>query len=114
MNINLEKFEIVFFNTPLTTRRNISRILGFKATNIPSKYLGVPLTDLALKHSSWKGLLTKLDLCLSQWTLRTINLAGHLVLIKSVLQAMSLYLFSVLATPKWVLKAIRSLHRNFL
>jgi hypothetical protein len=41
-------------------------------------------------------------------------MAGRLVLIKSVLQAMPLYLFSILAAPKWVLKAIRNLQRNFL
>jgi len=35
-------------------------------------------------------------------------------LIKSVLQAMPLYLFSILAATKWVLKAIRNLQRSFL
>lgn len=114
MTINLEKSEIFFFHTPLPTQRNIAKILGFKAANLPSKYLGAPLIDFALKHSSWKQLLTKLELCLSQWTLRTLNLVGRLVLIKFVLQAMPLYLFSVLAAPKWVLKSIRMLQRTFL
>lgn len=36
------------------------------------------------------------------------------MLIKVVLQAMPLYLFSILAVPKWVLKKIKSLQRNFL
>eukprot|EP00253_Pinus_taeda_P028410 PITA_28410 len=37
-----------------------------------------------------------------------------MVLIKAVLQSMPLYLFSILAAPKWVLKAIKKLQRNFL
>lgn len=41
-------------------------------------------------------------------------MASRLVLIKAVLQSMPLYLFSILAAPKWVLKAIKKLQRNLL
>ncbi len=41
-------------------------------------------------------------------------MADRLILIKSVLQTMPLYLFSIMAAPKWVLKEIRNLQRNFL
>lgn len=41
-------------------------------------------------------------------------MASRLVLIKAVLHSMPLYLFLVLAAPKWVLKRIRNLQRNFL
>ena len=41
-------------------------------------------------------------------------MASRVVLIKAVLQAMPLYLFSILAAPKWVLKRIRDLQRGFL
>lgn len=37
-----------------------------------------------------------------------------LVIIKAVLQYMLLYLFTFLAAPKWVLKAIKNLQRDFL
>ena len=114
MTVNQEKYEIFFFNTPIPTQQNIARILGFKIATLPSKYFGAPLIDSALKHSSWRDLLTKLELCLSHWTLHSLNIASHLVLIKSILQAMPLYLFSVLAAPKWVLKAICMLQRTFL
>ena len=46
--------------------------------------------------------------------LLSLNISNLLVLIKSILQAMPLYLFSVLVAPKWVLKAIRTLQRTFL
>ena len=96
MTINLQKYEILFLNTPLATQRNVTHIMGFKAAKIPSKYLGAPLIDSALKHSSWKDLLAKLETRLSQWNLCSLNLASLLVLIKSVLQAMPLYLFFLL------------------
>ena len=41
-------------------------------------------------------------------------MASRLVLVKAMLQSMPLYLFSVLAAPKWVLNKIKNLQRNFL
>lgn len=41
-------------------------------------------------------------------------MASRIVLIKAVLHSMPLYLFSILAAPKWVLKEIKNLQRNFL
>eukprot|EP00253_Pinus_taeda_P009198 PITA_09198 len=112
--INKVKSQIFFFNTHPTTQRAIARILGFTIASLPSKYLGAPLFAYARKHSSWTSLLEKLDTKLSLWTHRSLNMASRLVLIKVVLQSMPLYLFSILAAPKWVLKAIKNLQKNFL
>jgi len=112
--INLEKSQIYFFNMDVVTKRNIARILGFSTSSLPTKYLGAPLTDSAIKHSSWHHLLDKLERKISSWTFRTLNLPSCLTLLKSVLQAMPIYLFSILAAPKWVLKCIRKIHRTFL
>eukprot|EP00253_Pinus_taeda_P004733 PITA_04733 len=112
--INKVKSQIFFFNTHPTTQREIARILGFSIASLPSKYLGVPLIASALKHSSWTNLLEKLEAKLFLWTHHALNMSSRQVLIKAVLQSMPLYLFSILAVPKWVLKAIKKLQRNFL
>jgi len=112
--INKVKSQIFFFNTPPSTQRAIARILGFTIASLPSKYLGAPLIASALKHSSWNSLLEKLEARLFLWTHRALNMASRIVLIKAVLQSMPLYLFSILAAPKWVLKAMKQLQRNFL
>eukprot|EP00253_Pinus_taeda_P011523 PITA_11523 len=112
--INRVKSQIFFFNTPVSTQRSISHILGFTIASLPSKYLGAPMIASALKHSSWRDLLEKLEAKLFLWTHRSLNMASRVVLIKSILQSMPLYLFSLLAAPKWVLKAIKNLQRNFL
>eukprot|EP00253_Pinus_taeda_P005215 PITA_05215 len=113
-SINASKSQLFFFNTPVSTQCNIARILGFSIATLPSKYLGAPLMASALKHTSWGTLLDKLEARLSSWTYRSLNIASRLTLIKSVLQEMPLYLFSILVAPKWVLKAIRNLQRGFL
>jgi len=113
-SINIEKSQIFFFHTPPSIQSSITRILKFSKASLPSKYLGTPLTDSALKHSSWHLLLEKLEARLSSWTFRALNMASWLVLVKAILQSMPLYLFSVLAAPKWVLKRIKNLQCNFL
>lgn len=112
--INKAKSQIFFFHTPAITRASIARILGFSIASLPSKYLGAPMTDSTMKHSSWRMLLEKLEARLSSWTHRPLNMARHLVLIKAVMQSMPLYLFSILVAPKWVLKEIKCLQRSFL
>jgi len=112
--INRVKSQIFFFNTSIPIQKVVGRILGFTSASLPSKYLGAPLMASALKHSSWKQLLEKLENRLSLSTNHALNMAGRLVLIKSVLQSMPLYLFSILAAPKWVLKDIKNLQSNYL
>eukprot|EP00253_Pinus_taeda_P036591 PITA_36591 len=112
--INSVKSQIFFFNTHPTTQRAIARILGFPIASLPSKYLGAPLFAYTRKHSSWTSLLENLEAKLSLWTHRSLNMASRMVLIKVLLQSMPLYLFSILAAPKWLLKAIKKLQRNFL
>lgn len=114
MKINKAKSQLFFFHTPTVTKASIARILGFSITTLPSKYLSAPLTDSSLKHSSWRLLLEKLESRLSSWTHRALNMVNRLILIKAVLQSMPLYLFSILATPKWVLKDIKHIQRSFL
>eukprot|EP00253_Pinus_taeda_P019947 PITA_19947 len=112
--INQSKSQIFFFHTPSAIQSAILRILKFTSAKLPSTYLGAPLIASNLKHSAWKSLLEKLEAKLSSWTHRSLNMASRLVLIKAILQAMPLYLFSILAAPKWVLKELKAIQRAFL
>ena len=114
LEINKEKSQTYFFNTPRITKRNILRILEFSEGSLPSKYLGAPLAESTIRQISWKELLDKIKQKLNLWTYRALNFPSRLILVKSVLQAMPLYLFSVLAAPKSVIKQIRNMQRNFL
>lgn len=99
MTINLEKSLILFFNAPLITQRSISRILGFQAYTLPSKYPNAPLTKSTIKHSLWRDILNKLNYPLDSWTFQSLSIADRLVLLKLVLQSRPLYLFFVLVSP---------------
>jgi hypothetical protein len=114
MLLNSDKSKLFFFNTPPPVQRHISRLLGIPRSSLPSNYLGVPLTGAAASTISWDSLLLSISNRLRNWTFRPLNLASRLVLLKSVLQALPTYLFTALAAPKKVIRAIRSLQRNFL
>ena len=89
-------------------------ILIFQMDSLPSEFLGSPLIENSVRNSSWKELLSKLFLKLSNWTIRTLNLLTRVVLLKHVLKDMPLYLLSVMVSPKHILKEIRHIHCNYL
>jgi len=60
MEVNLSKSKIVFFNTNIVIQRNISRILGFQREVLPSKYLGVPITNKPLHKNIWEPIINKM------------------------------------------------------
>jgi hypothetical protein len=114
MLLNLDKSKLYFFNTPVSVQAHLSRLLGIARSSLPSTYLGIPLTGESAKSISWDSLLLSISNRLNNWTFRPLNIAARLVLLKSVLQALPTYLFTALAAPSSVIKAIRNLQRNFL
>ena len=67
-----------------------------------------------ISQVSWKELLDKINKKLSLWTYRTLNFPSRLILVKSILRVMPMYPFSVLASPKSIIKQIRNLQRQLL
>jgi hypothetical protein len=112
--INHSKSMIYFFNTNPAIQRNLANILGFELKMLPTKYLGIPLTDKACKMQMWEGVIKKMQEKVKNWTYRALNLEGRLTLTKEVLQAIMAYMISVFPAPKGILQNIRSIQRDFL
>eukprot|EP00253_Pinus_taeda_P016587 PITA_16587 len=109
MDINLSKSTIFFFNMNVAVQRNLSRILGFRRGNLPSRYLGAPLFDKLWQKSHWEKLLDNLKKICQHWTHRALNFAGRLVLTKAVLQAIPQYMLSIIPAPQGILQQIRNI-----
>jgi hypothetical protein len=114
MCVNEEKSNIFFFNTPQLIQHHLTGLLGFQLSNLPSKYLGFPLTKNSLKKNVWEDLLENMAKKLGNWSFYSLNIASRLILIKSVLQEIPIYHLSVIAAPKYILRVIRNLQREFL
>eukprot|EP00253_Pinus_taeda_P022878 PITA_22878 len=114
MEINHAKSTIFFFNTHLAIQKHLSNILGFRRGNLPSKYLGAPLTSKPWQKHHWEKILAKLENKCRHWTHRALNFAGRLVLTKAILQAIPQYMFSILPAPQGILHKIRTIQRSFI
>jgi hypothetical protein len=82
---NHSKSMIFFFNTHIDVQRNLTNILGFKRKTLPTKYLGVPLTDKVGKKSTWENMINKRQDRVKIWTYQALKFVGMLVLTKVVL-----------------------------
>jgi hypothetical protein len=111
--INHSKSMIFFFNTNPVIQRNLANILDFECKALPTKYLGIPLTDKAYKMSTWEGIINNLQEQVKNWTYRSLNLAGRLILTKSVLQTIPTFMMYVFPTPQGILQKIRTIQRDF-
>eukprot|EP00253_Pinus_taeda_P033852 PITA_33852 len=94
--------------------RDFSLAASIERDHLPSKYLGIPLTDKPLSKEVWELLTNKLKDKISKWTSRSLNLASRLVFTKAVLQSIPIYMFSALPVPRGVAQQIRNMQRDFL
>jgi hypothetical protein len=114
--ISLHKSKIFGWNCTAREITDISRILGIDGTITwdSFKYLGVPLFKTSPRVSHWLPLLEKLKLRIQAWGANWLNLAGKVVLIKSVLTSLPLFQNSILLAPKTINLKIDQMMRRFL
>ena len=68
--INKSKSNVLFFNTTPQSKRFLTRTLGFSMGTLPSKYLGMLLSENSLKSSGWKALITIIQKQMLNWSFR--------------------------------------------
>eukprot|EP00253_Pinus_taeda_P004365 PITA_04365 len=114
LEINKDKSCIFIFNTIDQVKSHLIRILGFKKGELPTKYLGNVLDYTSRRMKNWQGVLDKLSNKVANWAFRVLNIAGRIVLAKSVLQAIPIYPISIMAALVGVCAKIREIIRKFI
>eukprot|EP00253_Pinus_taeda_P033811 PITA_33811 len=114
LEINKDKSCIFIFNTIDQVKSHLIRILGFKKGELPTKYLGNVLDYTSRRMKNWQGVLDKLNNKVANWAFRVLNIAGRIVLAKSVLQAIPIYPLWIMAAPVGVCAKIREIIRKFI
>lgn len=80
---------------------------------LPDVYLGLPLGAKYRCVSMWDPLIDRFRTRLALWKKRYLSFGGRLVLIKSTLQNLLVYLFSCRFIPVTVIDLIEKLIRGF-
>jgi hypothetical protein len=65
--------------------------------------------DRACTKDTWAGVINKLQERVKNWTYRALNLAGRLILTKTIVQAILAYMMYVFPAPKGILQKIRDI-----
>eukprot|EP00253_Pinus_taeda_P013830 PITA_13830 len=114
LEINRDKSCVFIFNTVDQVKAHLIRLMGFRRGELPTKYLGNILDFTSKKMKNWQGVLDKLSNKVANWAFRALNIAGRIVLEKSVLQAILVYPLSIMAAPLGICTRIREIIRNFI
>jgi hypothetical protein len=96
---------------------NLGQVLEGFSTAVkafPCHYLGLPLNSKKLRKIDYLPLLDKVSGKLSSWKGKLMSNATRAQLVNSVLTSLVTYHAAVFALPKWLIKKIDRLIRNFL
>lgn len=82
--------------------------------SLPDKYLGLPLASKFKHRAVWQDIIEKFKSYLAQWKRRYLTKAGGLVLIKSTLSTLPIFMLSLLVLPASVEEELERIMTNFL
>eukprot|EP00253_Pinus_taeda_P018598 PITA_18598 len=114
MEINKEKSCTFIFNTPEAIKDHLTRTLGFRQGDLPTKYLGNQLDIHPTRMKNWPEVIDKIKRRLTSWSFRSLNIASRIVLLKSVLQSIPIYPLSTKAASKGVCTKLREIFGKFV
>ncbi|XP_039127495.1 uncharacterized protein LOC120263599 [Dioscorea cayenensis subsp. rotundata] len=77
-------------------------------------YLGIPISGRRPRKQDWESLIAKVRGRLSSWKSSYLSIGSQLTLVNSVLSTLPTYWMSLFRLPKWVIKAIDRIRRDFL
>uniref|UniRef100_A0A803P0V7 Uncharacterized protein n=1 Tax=Cannabis sativa TaxID=3483 RepID=A0A803P0V7_CANSA len=87
---------------------------GFQKSNLPFKYLGVPICAKKISSAECSILVEKMTARIKVWSSKNLSLFGGVLISSTILLSIHMYWSQVLILPKKVIKEIESICRSFL
>jgi hypothetical protein len=108
MRINFHKSEIIPMNLDSEQVHQVMHILNCHVGKLPFRYLGVPIHFEKLTREDLQPELDKLIKRIACWRGKMLAYSSRILLIKTCLASVPIYLLSFLKFPKWAIKLLVS------
>jgi hypothetical protein len=114
MRVNYHKSEIVPINIEQVEEiEGFSNVLGCPVGSFPITYPGIPLHYNKLRREDLQPLIDKIIKRIAGWREKLLNHVGNLILIRTCLASIPVYLLSFLKFPRWAIDLINSHMANW-
>ncbi|GKV09634.1 hypothetical protein SLEP1_g21105 [Rubroshorea leprosula] len=114
LKVNYDKSWLCGLNVDSERLEDMATIMNCSVSNIPFKYLGVPVGANTNRISTWAPVIECVKRRLNRWSGVSLSFGGRIVLLKAVLSCLPVYFFSVYKAPKQVTNLLTKLQCNFL
>ncbi|KAL0416973.1 UNVERIFIED_CONTAM: putative mitochondrial protein [Sesamum latifolium] len=115
LKVNLDKSSVAFSrNTSIEHREGLARVLRVQEVQRHEKYLGLPAAVGRSKKVVFQTLIDKVWLKLQSWRCKSLSQAGKVVLLKSVVQAIPVFVMGCFLVPLSTCRVIEGLMADFL
>ncbi|CAA7052246.1 unnamed protein product [Microthlaspi erraticum] len=114
LGVNIQKTSMFCQGLDSDTLGRIQARFNLRASSLPIRYLGLPLSSKKLNVADCDPLLALIKKKMDAWTNRFLSLAGRLSLLSSVISGIVGFWTSAFILPLKVIKKINSLSSSFL
>jgi hypothetical protein len=114
LHINLQKSGFLSISLSPQHAQTIASILQCQPFSLPLSYLGLPLTIKRPSIDTFQPLVSTVQNRLQGWKGKPLSMAGRLVLLNAVINALLIYYMQVFLLPTSIIDQVTRITRIFL
>ena len=114
LKINFSKSQIGVVGVQASWIQEVAQFLNCRHMEFPFHCLGMPIGIKSSCKAVWEPMISKFEAKVYKWNQKNLSMGGRVTLIKSILNALSIYLLSFFKIPQRVVDKLVSLQRNFM
>ncbi|KAF5775443.1 putative RNA-directed DNA polymerase [Helianthus annuus] len=114
LKINLDKSSLFGMGVNSEDIGGLASSIGCNSGSFPFSYLGIKVGANMNRVDNWRPVYNIFDARLSRWKASLLSIGGRVVLIKSVLESLPNYYFSLFKAPCKVISDLEAKIRRFL
>lgn len=113
LKINFSKSSLYSYSKDVKEVSYFAQVLGYKIGTWPLIFLGDQIGSSPKRKIFWQPLVQKFKPKLASWKCQSLNQAGRLALIKSSINSLPVYWFSLHQVPKGICNQLEAIRKNF-